>query len=188
MVFNRFGCNRRYVPCGNPRCRPRRARGRFGKPESFDWKGINIAIVIGALVYYFKDSFKQFIEDYKNQIVKAITEAEEKHREAKEELKRAKKALEEAKFKYEEGLKTAKESAEKEKELIIKQAEEMAERIKQNAEKVIEIEVNKAKEELRKYAAEKAIELSEKMLKEAFQDKELQKRFAERMLSDLSKN
>jgi len=162
--------------------------GELESPGVLIWKGINIAIVIGALVYFFKDSFKQFIEDYKNQIIRAITEAEQKHREAKEELERAKKALEEAKFKYEEGIKTAQEAAEKEKELIIKKAEEVAQRIKQSAEKVIEIEVNKAKEELRKYAAQKAIELSEKMLKEAFQDKELQKKFAERMLSELSKN
>jgi F-type H+-transporting ATPase subunit b len=64
----------------------------------------------------------------------------------------------------------------------------MAERIKQKAEKVIEMETNKAKEILRKYAAEKAIELSEQTLKELFKDEELQKKFAERMLLDLSKN
>ncbi len=157
-------------------------------PKALIWEGLNIAIVVGALAYYFKDSFKKFVQEYKNEIIRSITEAEEKHRKAKEELEKARKALEEAKERYEEGLKTAEEAALKEKELIIKQAEEMAERIKQKAEKVIEIETNKAKEILRKYAAEKAIELSEQALKELFKDEELQKKFAERMLSDLSKN
>jgi F-type H+-transporting ATPase subunit b len=106
----------------------------------------------------------------------------------KEELMKAKKALEEAKVKYEESIKLAQETAEKEKRLIIAQAEEMAKRIEEKAEKVIEIEVNKAKEELRKYAAQKAIELSEKMLKELFSDKTVQEKFVQKMLSDLSKN
>jgi F-type H+-transporting ATPase subunit b len=162
--------------------------GDLHSPKALIWEGINIAIVVGAIVYLFKDSFKKFVEDYKNQILKSITEAEEKHRTAKEELEKAKKALQEAKIKYEEGLKTAQEVAEKEKEMIISKAQEVAERIRQSAEKAIEIETNKAKEELRRYAAQKAIELSEKMLKELFKDKELQKRFTERMLAELNKN
>ncbi len=162
--------------------------GGLHSPKILIWEGINIAIVIGALVYFFKKPFMQFVEDYKNSILKSINEAEEKHRKAKEELERAKKALEEAKVKYEEGLKAAEETALKERETIIRQAEEIAERIRQKAEKAIEVETNKAKEILRKYAAQKAIELSEKLLAESFKDAEVQKRFAERMLSDLSKN
>lgn len=152
------------------------------------WKGINIAIVVGALVYFFKEPFKKWVEDYKNQIVKNITEAEEEHRKAKEELERARKSLEEAKERYEESLKVAEETAQRERETIVAQAQEVAQRIKEKAQKVIEIETNKAKEELRKFAAKKAIELSEGMLKEAFSDPEVQKRFTERMLSELSKN
>ena len=152
------------------------------------WKGINIAIVVGALVYFFKEPFKKWVEDYKNQIVKNITEAEEEHRKAKEELERARKSLEEAKEKYEESLKVAEETAQRERETIVAQAQEVAQRIKEKAQKVIEIETNKAKEELRKFAAKKAIELSEGMLKEAFANPEVQKRFTERMLSELSKN
>ena len=152
------------------------------------WKGINIAIVVGALVYFFKEPFKKWVEDYKNQIVKNITEAEEEHRKAKEELERARKSLEEAKEKYEESLKVAEETAQRERETIVAQAQEIAQRIKEKAQKVIEIETNKAKEELRKFAAKKAIELSEGMLKEAFSDTEVQKRFTEKMLSELSKN
>jgi len=157
-------------------------------PAVLIWKGINIAIVVGALIYFFKEPFLKWVEEYKNQIIKNITEAEEQHRKAKEELENARKALEEAREKYEESLKVAEETAQREKELIIGQAKEVAERIKEKAEKVIEIETNKAKEELRKFAAQKAIELSEKMLKEAFSDPETQKRFTERMLSELSKN
>ncbi len=158
------------------------------RPAVLIWKGINIAIVVGALVYFFKDPFLKWVEEYKNNILKSVQEAEENHRKAKEELQKAKEALEEAKKKYEESLKVAEETAQREKEQIIAQAKEVAERIKEKAEKVIEIETNKAKEELRKYAAEKAISLSQTMLKEVFSDPEQQKRFAERMLSELSKN
>jgi len=162
--------------------------GELESPAVLIWKGINIAIVVGALIYFFKDSFIQFVENYKNEIIRTFKEAEEKHAEALRELQEAKRSLEEAKVKYEEGIKSAFEIAQKEKEQIVKQAEEIAERIKQSAEKTIEVELNKAKEELRRYAAQKAIELSEKMLKDAFKDKELQKKFAERMLSELSEN
>lgn len=157
-------------------------------PAVLIWKGINIAIVVGALVYFFKEPFLKWIEDYKNSILKSVQEAEENHRKAKEELQKAKEALEEAKRKYEEGLKVAEETAQREREQIISQAKEVAERIREKAQKVIEIETNKAKEELRKYAAEKAIALSQTMLKEVFSDPEQQKRFAEKMLSELSKN
>jgi len=162
--------------------------GGLESPSVLIWKGINILIVVGALVYFFKEPFLKWVEDFKNQIIKNVNEAEEEFRKAKEELEKAKKALEEAKVKYEESLKIAKETAEVEKQQIIAKAKEVAERIKERAEKTIEIETNKAKEELRKYAAQKAIVLSEKMLKEVFVDPEVQRKFAERMLSDLSKN
>ena len=158
------------------------------RPAVLIWKGINIAIVVGALVYFFKDPFLKWVEDYKNSILKSVQEAEENHKKAKEELQRAKEALEEAKRKYEEGLKVAEETAQREREQIISQAQEVAQRIREKAEKVIEIETNKAKEELRRYAAEKAIQMSTAMLKEVFSDPEQQKRFAEKMLSELSKN
>ena len=158
------------------------------RPAVLIWKGINIAIVVGALIYFFKEPFLKWIQEYKESIAKSLTEAEANYKEAKEELQRAKRALEEAKVKYEESLKTAEELANHEKEQIIKEAREVAERIREKAQKVIEMETNKAKEELRKYAAKKAIELSEKMLKELFSDPEVQKRFAERMISELSKN
>ncbi|NPB05851.1 MAG: ATP synthase F0 subunit B [Aquificae bacterium] len=152
------------------------------------WKGINIAVVIGALVYFFREPFLRWVEEYKNRIIQNIREAEQEHRKAKEELEKARKALEEAKEKYEESLKVAEETARRERETILAQAREIAERIREKAEKVVEIETNKAKEELRRYAAQKAIELSERMLKEVFSDPEVQKKYAERMLSELSKN
>ncbi len=162
--------------------------GGLESPSVLIWKGINILIVVGALVYFFKEPFLKWVEDFKNQIIKNVNEAEEEFRKAKEELENAKKALEEAKIKYEESLKTAQETAEIEKQQIISRAKEVAERIKEKAEKTIEVETNKAKEELRKYAARKAIIISERMLREVFANPEAQKRFAERMLSDLSQN
>ena len=162
--------------------------GGLESPAVLFWKGLNILIVVGALVYFFKDPFLKWVEDYKNSILKSVNEAEENHRKAKEELQKAKKALEEAKVKYEESIKVANETAQREKEQIINQAKEIAERIKEKAQKVIEVETNKAKEELRKYAAQKAIELSEGTLKEVFKNSELQRKFTERMLSELSKN
>jgi F-type H+-transporting ATPase subunit b len=162
--------------------------GGLESPSVLIWKGINILIVVGALVYFFKEPFLKWVEDYKNQIIKNVNEAEEEFKKAKEELENAKKALEEAKIKYEESIKVAHETAEIEKQQIIARAKEIAERIKEKAEKTIEVETNKAKEELRKYAAQKAIVISEKMLREVFADPETQKKFAERMLSDLSKN
>jgi len=162
--------------------------GGLESPAVLFWKGLNILIVVGALVYFFKDPFLKWVEEYKNSILKSVKEAEENHRRAKEELENAKRALEEAKAKYEESLKIAEETAQREKEAILAQANEIAQRIREKAEKVIEVETNKAKEELRKFAAQKAIQLSERMLKEVFSDPEAQKRFAEKMLSDLSKN
>jgi F-type H+-transporting ATPase subunit b len=162
--------------------------GGLESPAVLFWKGLNILIVVGALVYFFKEPFLKWVEEYKDSILKSVREAEENHRKAKEELEKAKVAVEEAKKKYEESLKVAEKTAQREREVIINQAREVAERIKEKAEKVIEIETNKAKEELRKYAAQKAIQLSEKMLKEVFADPETQKRYTERMLSELSKN
>jgi len=162
--------------------------GGLESPAVLFWKGLNIAIVVGALVYYFRKPFLEWVENYKNSILKSVNEAEENHRKAKEELQKAKQALEEAKVKYEESIKVTNEAAQREKEQIIAQAKEIAERIREKAEKVIEVETNKAKEELRKYAAPKAIELSEGTLKELFKNPELQQKFAERMLSELSKN
>jgi len=162
--------------------------GGLERPTVLIWKGINILIVVGALVYFFKDPFLKWVEDFKNQIIKNVNEAEEEFKKAKEELENAKKALEEAKVKYEESIKVAQETAEVEKQQIIERAKEIAKRIKEKAEKTVEVETNKAKEELRKYAAQKAIVISERILREVFANPETQKKFTEKMLSDLSKN
>jgi F-type H+-transporting ATPase subunit b len=162
--------------------------GNLESPLVLIWKGINIAIVVGALIYFFRKPFTEWLENYKRTITEKLEEAQKDYEKAKEELENAKKTLEEAQRKYEESVQTAKELAEKEREEIINQAKEIAERTLEKAEKAIEVEINKAKEELLQFATEKALELSEKTLKELFQDKEVQKAYIERMLEKLSKN
>ncbi len=130
------------------------------------WKTINTIILIGALFYIIKRWGIQFFENRRNTVVSMVEEAKKAKEESEKALKDAEAKLEEAKMKFTESLKIAEETAKKERETAVKEANEMAERIKAQAKEAIQVEIKRGENELRKYAVKKALEISEKIIKD----------------------
>ncbi len=130
------------------------------------WKIINTILLVALLAWIIKKWGISFFENRRKSIASMVEEAQKAQEESKKALEDAKAKLEDAKMKFEESLKIAEETAKKEREIAIKEAEEMAERIKSQAKDTIMVEIKRGENELRKYAVHKAIEISEKIVKE----------------------
>ncbi|WP_457640640.1 ATP synthase F0 subunit B [Persephonella sp.] len=149
------------------------------------WKTINTLILLGALIYIIKRWGVPFFENRRNSIVSMVEEAKRAKEESEKALKDAEAKLEDAKMKFNETLKIAEETAKKEREAALNEAREIAERIKAQAKETIEIEIKRGENELRRYAVRKALEISEKIIKEKV-NPEVEKEIIKKTLKALS--
>jgi len=130
------------------------------------WKILNTVILVALLAWIIKKWGIAFFENRRKSIASMVEEAQKAQQESKKALEDARAKLEEAKMKFEESLKIAEETAKKEREMAVKEAQEIAERIKSQAKDTIMVEIKRGENELRRYAVHKAIEISEKIVKE----------------------
>ena len=130
------------------------------------WKVLNTILLVALLAWIIKKWGVAFFENRRKSIASMVEEAQKAQEESRQALEDAKAKLEDAKMKFEESLKIAEETAKKEREIAVKEAQEMAERIKSQAKDTIMVEIKRGENELRKYAVHKAIEISEKIVKE----------------------
>ncbi|WP_457625036.1 F0F1 ATP synthase subunit B family protein [Persephonella sp.] len=130
------------------------------------WKILNTIILIALLAWIIKKWGVAFFENRRRSIASMVEEAQKAQEESRKALEEAQAKLEDAKMKFNESLKIAEETAKKEREVALKEAEEMANRIKAQAKEAIMVEIKRGENELRRYAVHKAVEISEKIVKE----------------------
>lgn len=149
------------------------------------WKIVNTVILVIVLAIIYKKWIAPALEKRRDTVEQMIKEARQAKLQSAEELKEAERKLEDAKLKFEETLKIAHQTAQMERENAKKEAMEIAERIKQQTKEAIEVETKKAQNELRRYAVQKAIEISEKLVKEKA-NPELEKEMIQKTLKAIS--
>lgn len=130
------------------------------------WKAVNMAVLLGIIYYFGGKYIKKFLEDRRQTVACMVEEAQRAKEESVRALQEANSKLEEANYRLQEGIRIAQETARQERESALRQANEMAERIKKQAEESIAVEIRKAEVKLKKYAAQKALEISSKLIKE----------------------
>jgi len=130
------------------------------------WKVLNTIILIALLAWIIKKWGIAFFENRRQSIASMVEEAQKAQEESRKALEEAQAKLEDARMKFNESLKIAEETAKKEREVALKEAYEIAERIKEQAKEAIMVEIKKGENELRRYAVHKAIEISERIVKE----------------------
>jgi F-type H+-transporting ATPase subunit b len=149
------------------------------------WKTINTLILLAGLFIVYKKWIGPALEKRRKSVADMVLEAKKTMEDSEKALKEAELKLEEAKSKFEETIRLAKETAEQERQTALKEAEEIASRIKAQAEETIQVEIKKAQAELRRYAVHKAIEISEKIIKEKM-NPELERELIRKTLKSLS--
>ncbi len=136
-----------------------------GGPALF-WKGVNTILMLVILYFLAWKFVKKFFIQRRESIKNMVEEAKKAREDSLKALEEAKQKLEDANYKLEESLKIAEETAKMEREQAIKEAEEIADRIRKQAKETVMVEIKRGEQELKKYAVQKALEISEELLKE----------------------
>jgi len=136
--------------------------------KDFLYRIFNFAIVVGILVYFLAKPLKKGLSGRREEIEKALAEAEQIKQDAEAKFAEYDQKLASANAEIAEISAAIKREGELEKDKIIASAKEMATKIEQDAEKAAALEVAKARTELQTEAVRLAVELAEELLKKNF--------------------
>lgn len=134
--------------------------------REFTYEVINLAILIAALVYFARKPVQSYLATRRDTIAKNIASSEQLLKDAERKLGEWNDRAARLDADVEAILESTRKSAETEKSRILVDAEATAARIRQNATGVVERELRAARETLRKEAAELAVSLAGKLLRE----------------------
>jgi F-type H+-transporting ATPase subunit b len=154
--------------------------------KSYLWQALNFAILVTILVYFMKKPLKEFLRKRTEIIEKSLKEAREAKELAEKALAEVEERLKLKDKEIEEILSRTRLSAEKEHSLLLQQGEQMKEKILEQARTNIEYELRQARDSIKAEAAEIALELAEKKLKERL-TKEEQIRLIEESLKRMER-
>jgi len=134
------------------------------------FQGINLAIVLGLLVYFGRGPIREFfatrrstIRDELDQAAELLDQAEQRNAELQRRLVDLSSEI--------EGLReVASQRAEQEAERILSDARATADRIRRDAQAAIDQELRRAQSELREEAADLALEIAARKLNENVTD------------------
>ncbi|MCS7203939.1 MAG: F0F1 ATP synthase subunit B [Thermodesulfovibrio sp.] len=142
-----------------------------------DWlyKIINFAILVSLLVFFLGKPIKRFFAQRRELIERSIRESQEAKELAQKALQEVEEKLKLKDKEIQDILDTARKIGEQEKQQIIQETDKLRQKILEQARTNIEFELKMAKDALRLEAAELAIELSEKKIKERITPEEQQK-------------
>ncbi|MCS6781565.1 MAG: F0F1 ATP synthase subunit B [Gloeomargarita sp. SKYBB_i_bin120] len=123
-------------------------------PDLLGTNTLNIAVVLGLLVYYGRRFLGRLLQERQQSIVQAITEAETAYQQAKAALAAAQQNLAQAQTQAAQIRQDGQATAERLRETLLAQAAQEAERIGLQAQRRIEVEQEQAVAAIRRRLAE----------------------------------
>ncbi|HDO36919.1 MAG TPA: ATP synthase F0 subunit B [Nitrospirae bacterium] len=148
------------------------ASSHGGDWKEWLWRIVNFAILIFILVKFLSKPMKEYFRKRSEVIEQSLTEAREAKELAQKALKEVQEKLALRDQEIEKIIASARKSGESERDSLIEQGTRMSEKIKEQARANIELELKNAKAALRSEAAELAIKLAEKKLRENLTEEE----------------
>ncbi len=149
------------------------------------WKGFNVLLFLGVVYWFARKPVGEAFNRFWQSLSEEVERSEQELMLAKSDLKKAKEELEKAKVRADESIALTRESAQAEINRARQHATDIAERVKEKARETIEIELKRAKEELSRYGMERAQEIARQMLREAFSNPEIQRKYIEAQIKVL---
>jgi F-type H+-transporting ATPase subunit b len=147
-------------------------------------QALNFGILVGILVYFLRKPLSNFLRDRREILIKAMEEASRANAEAKEKLAEVEEKIAHLDKEVEELNRSMEKEAEAEFERIKSLTKDEIERIKEQATVAAELVVKKAREELRKEAAELSVKSAEEIVSKTITDED-QKRFIKENLEKI---
>ena len=145
---------------------------------------LNLAILIGILVFYGRKAIGKILSDRRNQIAQAIQEAEEAQQKAAAALAEEKQKLAQAQAEAERIRQSAEERAKMVSAEISEQCERDIARLQETAAADLSSEQERVMAQLKKQIAEQAIVKAENQLKDQVDDN-AQQRLIDRSIAQL---
>lgn len=133
--------------------------------KDFLYRVLNFSIVVAILVYFLRKPLKKALSGRREEIAKALAEAEQTKREAEAKFAEYDRKLSQATAEIDEISAAIKREGEQEKAKIIENAKAMARQIEADAGKAADLEVAKARAALQREATELAVSTAEELLK-----------------------
>lgn len=160
-------------------------KGGFGiNFDIFEANLINLAILIGVLIYFGRKVLTQTLGDRRARIAEAIKEAEQRQRQAAEALADQQRKLAQAQAEAEQIRSSAEVNAQKAKENILAQAAQDVENLKKTSAQDLNTAIERANAELRQRVAALAMQRVESQLKSVL-DESAQQQLIDRSIASV---
>ncbi len=134
--------------------------------EYLVYPALNLAILLAVLFYFGRKPIQSFFVERRGQIREELERAAKMKAEAEERYVQWQRRLMDLDTELESIRAAARERAEIERDRILTEAEAAAERVRADAHAAVEQELRRAREQLRREAADLAIELAAQRLRE----------------------
>jgi F-type H+-transporting ATPase subunit b len=128
--------------------------------QTFLWPGLNLVILIAALVYFARKPLQAYFEKRRSEIKGELQSAADQLTTAEATYAKWQRRMIDLEGELDEIRATSRQRAEAERERIIEAARASAERIRHNATAAVDLELRRAREALREEATQLAIELA----------------------------
>lgn len=134
------------------------------------WEVFNLLLLVGVLIWATRKPVLAFLAQRRDRIQEDIASSERLLREAESRLNEWSGRAERLEADVGEIRQLTRERADRERERILEEAERVAQRIRRDAEAAVERELARARQTLREEAADLAVELAERLLRENVTD------------------
>jgi F-type H+-transporting ATPase subunit b len=138
--------------------------------SEFIWQALNLALLLGVLVYFGRKPIQNFFFERRMGIQEGLDSSARLLDEAETRLTEWQTRLAELDGEIEEIRSTTHRLAEAERERILADARASAERVRRDSAAAVEQEVRRARTVLREEASDLAVELAERLLRETVND------------------
>ena len=156
--------------------------------NTFNWRyvfehTVNLVLLLGVLVYFLKDSVRNFLVERKGSITSEIDHAQNTIAEAKSKYEEYAEKLKGIEAEIDNIKESIVKQGQAEKEEILKQASIPSANIKKEAQETIKFETERAKQEIQSEVVTLALSIAEKIIKENLTDSDRQ-----RFIQDFTNN
>ncbi len=130
------------------------------------WQGVNLALILGVIIYFFRGPIDEYFANRREGIKTELSDAAELLQQAEQRNATLQRRLVDLASEVEDIRENASRRAEEDAERILTDARATAERIRRDAKAAVDQELRRARSELREEAADLALEIAARKLKE----------------------
>ena len=145
---------------------PARAHAAAGGAAGFAWEALNLALLVGVLIYFARKPARAYLAERRGRIAQGIEQGEQLLRDARERLAQWRGRTQGLDAEAQRIREATRRGAEGEAQSIVARAEAAAQRIESNAVAVARRELRQAQDALRRETALRAAGQAEQLLRE----------------------